>query len=197
MKILPFSSRIGRVAATLTLAGAAGATALAVTPGTFGGFTSTATNQGNTVTAGTVKIGDSVTGTVSALNLTGSGEYTAANLEPGKSVSSTVKISNTGSLPETITLALANVSENFTNASDVLVTVTDSEGDTVLNAVPLADSQSAVTLPTSAPNNVWDGTAGTAHSDVYTVTVAMPSSDGNGDQSATGSFDLDWAGTQA
>ena len=36
--------------------------ALAVTPGTFGGFTSTTTNPGNSVTAGTLTMTNSATG---------------------------------------------------------------------------------------------------------------------------------------
>ena len=197
MKFHPLSSKVGRIIATVTLAGAAGATALAVTPGTFGGFTASATNAGNSVTAGTVAITDNVTGAVS---LSGSGVYTATNLEPGKSVSGTVTISNSGSLPETLTLQIANVTSTFV-ASDVQVSVADADGNTIFNNYGLSNgvSSTAIALPDGASGTptTWAGTSATPHSETYTVTVSLPTADGNADQGKTASFDLDWAGTQA
>ena len=190
-------SKVGRVSVAVALSGVAGATALAVTPGTFGGFTASASNTGNSVTAGTVSIGDNVTGAVS---LTGSGVYTASNLEPGKSVSGTVTISNSGSLPETLTLQIANVSSTF-GTGDVKVSVADADGNTIFSNFGLTDatSSTAVALPDGASGTptTWAGTSATPHSETYTVTVSLPLSDGNGDQGKTASFDLDWAGTQA
>ena len=188
-------SKVGRVSVAVALSGVAGATALAVTPGTFGGFTSSASNAGNSVTAGTVSIGDNVTGAVS---LTGTGVYTASNLEPGKSVSGTVTISNSGSLPETLTLQIANVASTF-GSGDVQVSVADADGNTIFNNYGLtnATSSSAISLPDGASGTPTTWSAASPHSETYTVTVSLPSTDGNTDQGKTASFDLNWAGAQA
>jgi hypothetical protein len=198
MKFHLLSGKAGRVSAAVALAGVAGATALAVVPGTFGGFTASATNAGNSVTAGTVSINDNVAGPVS---LSGTGVYTASNLEPGKSVSGTVTIANNGSLPETITLQIANVSSTF-GSGDVQVTVADADGNTIFSNYGLtnATNSSAITLPDASgatPTTTWAGTSATPHAETYTVTVSLPGTDGNTDQGKTASFDLDWAGTQA
>ena len=196
MKILPFSSRVGRVTATLTLAGAAGATALAMTPGTFGGFTATASNTGNTVQAGTVTMTDNVTG---ALTLSGlQSPYGTTNMEPGQAVTGSVTITNSGSLPVTATLALASASGNVSDASngqidpmsDWAVKITDDKGNTIYSG-DLANVAATNLPPTSGSK--W--APGEAHT--YTVAVTLNSYASNLEQSSHPSFDLNWLSTQA
>jgi hypothetical protein len=57
--------------------------------GVFGAFSSTTTNAGNTITAGTVAIAD---------NDAGAAMYSIANAKPGESVSKCIKVTYTGSL---------------------------------------------------------------------------------------------------
>jgi hypothetical protein len=57
--------------------------------GVFGAFSSTTTNAGNTITAGTVSIAD---------NDAGAAMYSITNAKPGESVSKCIKVTYTGSL---------------------------------------------------------------------------------------------------
>ena len=57
--------------------------------GVFGAFSATTTNAGNTITAGTVAIGD---------NDAGAAMYALTNAKPGESVSKCIKVTYTGSL---------------------------------------------------------------------------------------------------
>jgi hypothetical protein len=57
--------------------------------GVFGAFSSTTTNAGNTITAGTVAIAD---------NDAGAAMYSITNAKPGESVSKCIKVTYTGSI---------------------------------------------------------------------------------------------------
>jgi hypothetical protein len=57
--------------------------------GVFGAFSSTTTNAGNTITAGTVSIAD---------NDAGAAMYSISNAKPGESVSKCIKVTYTGTL---------------------------------------------------------------------------------------------------
>lgn len=57
--------------------------------GVFGAFSSTTTNAGNTITAGSVALAD---------NDAGAAMYSIANAKPGESVSKCIKVTYTGSL---------------------------------------------------------------------------------------------------
>ncbi|HVI35070.1 MAG TPA: TasA family protein [Gaiellales bacterium] len=57
--------------------------------GVFGAFSSTTTNAGNTITAGTVAIAD---------NDAGAAMYSIANAKPGETVSKCIKVTYTGSI---------------------------------------------------------------------------------------------------
>jgi hypothetical protein len=57
--------------------------------GVFGAFSATTTNAGNTITAGTVTIGD---------NDAGAAMYSVTNAKPGEGVSKCIKVTYTGSL---------------------------------------------------------------------------------------------------
>jgi hypothetical protein len=57
--------------------------------GVFGAFSSTTTNAGNTITAGTVALAD---------NDAGAAMYSVANAKPGEAVTKCIKVTYTGSL---------------------------------------------------------------------------------------------------
>jgi hypothetical protein len=63
--------------------------------GVFGAFSSTTTNAGNTLTAGTVAIAD---------NDAGAAMYSITNAKPGESVSKCIKVTYTGSLDADVRL---------------------------------------------------------------------------------------------
>jgi hypothetical protein len=197
MKILPFSGKAGRIAVALTIAGAAAATAVAATPGTFGGFTASATNPGNSITAGTVKMSDDVSGALSFSNATLTAPISSTNLEPTKSVSGLVTITNSGTLPASVTLAISNVhisdpSGAAIPAGDWTVQVSDDLSNAVIANASLANI-SAVNLPASppaSPATTW--AAGESHK--YTITVSL--NGGNEVQGSNVSFELDWASSQ-
>lgn len=75
-----------KVLLTALCAGALGSLAAM---GVFGAFSSTTTNAGNTITAGTVAIAD---------NDAGAAMYSLTNAKPGESVSKCIKVTYTGSL---------------------------------------------------------------------------------------------------
>jgi hypothetical protein len=80
--------------------------AVGITIGSGANFTASAANPSNVFTAGTLSIGSSSS---SAL-------FNATNMKPGDTVSGTVDIQNTGSLPGTFTLSTSHV----TDASNLL-----------------------------------------------------------------------------
>lgn len=179
--------KAARVAAALTLAGVAGTTALAVTPGTFGGFTAGQSNPSNTVKAGTIVMTDSVSGALTFSGL--SSPYSSTNMQPGQSVNGTVMITNSGTLPATATLAVSSVAGTVTPASDWTLKVVDEANHTIYSGNLAAVA--ATSLPATTGVN-W--AAGEAHT--YTVTVGLASSAGNEAQGSNPSFQLDWASAQ-
>ena len=75
--------------------------AVGITVGSGADFTAKAANPSNTFTAGTLAIGSS---TSSAL-------FNATNLKPGDTVSGTVDIQNTGSVPGTFKLSSSHITD--------------------------------------------------------------------------------------
>ncbi|HSS32756.1 MAG TPA: TasA family protein [Solirubrobacterales bacterium] len=63
--------------------------------GVFGAFSATTTNAGNTITAGSVTIGD---------NDAGAAMYSLTNAKPGESVSKCIKVTYTGSIDSDVKL---------------------------------------------------------------------------------------------
>lgn len=182
--------KAARIATATALAGGAAATALAITPGTFGNFTSSQTDTGS-VTSGTLSITDSVNG---ALSLSGTAPYTATNLAPGHSVSTTVTITNAGSLPAGVTLGVSHVTNGFA-ASDISISVSDGHGNTPVNGALPATSGTIAAAAVNDHQNSDGATWNPTDANTFTVTVSLASGAGNGDQNKTASFQLDWAAT--
>lgn len=186
-------NKTGRIAGAVGVAGVAAVTALTLTPGTFGSFSASASNPGNTVSSGTVHMTDNVTGHLTLANATLLTGHSTTNMAPGDSVSGSVTITNSGSLPASATLTIANVTNTVTPASDWTLNIVDGNNNTIYNGTLAAAS--AINLPDGASGTPTRWAAGDANT--YTVTVGLSSSASNEAQDNTPSFDLNWANTQA
>ena len=174
-------NNVARIAAVVALGGAAALTALTVTPGTFGGFTSATSNPNNSVTAGTLTMTNSAAG--SAV-VTETSPVNKDNMQPGQSVSGSVTITNSGSLPADLALSISNVANSFPAGALNLV-ITD--GATTVYSGAVANTTAPIAL-----GSTW--AAGASHT--YGVTVSVPSAADNSAQGKTASFELDWNGAQ-
>jgi spore coat-associated protein N len=196
MSIFSNLSKGARIGLAVGAAGAASAIGVLAVPATFGGFTAATSNPGNSVSAGTVKMTNSV-GDGSALTFTGTGVYSPTNLAPGHSVSGPVEITNSGSLPATTTLSIGSVTIGGTacgtspNAclGDYHLKIVDDEATpaTVFDAT-LANTSAPISLTSSEGNATW---AANDHT-TYTVTVTLNSAAGNEAQGSSASFALNW-----
>jgi spore coat-associated protein N len=175
-------NKLARIAGTVAIGGAAAVSALAITPGTFGGFTSSSSNPGNSVTAGTLTMTNSASG---AAVITAAANPGKDNMKPGDSVSGSVTITNSGSLPANMTLSISHAVNTFPSG-DVNLVITD--GATQVYSGSVADTSSAIAL-----GSAW--AAGASHT--YTVTVSIPSTADNDAQGKGASFELDWNGAQS
>lgn len=173
-------NKVARIAGTVAVGGAAAASALALTPGTFGGFTSSTTNPGNSVQAGTLTMTNSASGNAVVTSTTG---LALNNMKPGDSATGSVTITNNGSLPADLTLAISNSSNSFP-AGDLDLAI--KEGAATVHSGTVADHAPI------ALGSTW--AAGESHT--YSVTVSIPSTAGNDAQGDTASFRLDWSGAQ-
>ena len=173
-------NNIARIAGTVAVGGAAALSVLAITPGTFGGFTSATANPGNSVHAGTLTMTNSATGAAVVTTTTG---LALNNMKPGDTASGSVTITNSGSLPADLSLTIDATANSFpANTLDLLV----KDGATTVYTGAVTDAGPI------ALGGTW--AAGASHT--YDVTVSIPLSAGNGAQGQTASFDLNWSGAQ-
>ena len=174
-------NKFARIAGTVAVAGAAAFAALAVTPGTFGGFTSTTSNPGNSVQAGTLTMSNSAGGSavVSAVSAP-----TKGNMQPGDSASGSVTVTNSGTLPADMKLSISAATNTFPIGSLDLVI---KEGAAIVYTGTVANTAGPIALGTT-----W--AALEAHT--YTVTVSIPLGANNDAQGDSASFQLDWNGAQ-
>ena len=167
--------------------------------GVFGAFSSTTTNAGNTITAGTVAIAD---------NDAGAAMYSITNAKPGESVSKCIKVTYTGSLDADVHLYTTSTIGALGQYVDLTITpgtqttpsfpsctgfVADSGG--ALNTGTLANF---ATTKNSYANGVVDypGTGtkwATNESVIYQVTASLQSSAPEAAQGATtGAHTFTW-----
>jgi hypothetical protein len=172
-------TKLARIAGTVALAGAAATAALAMTPGTFGGFTSTTVNPNNSVQAGTLTMANTAANAAVVTATTG---LALDNMKPGDVASGSVTITNSGTLPADMTLAIAG-SNNFPTG-DLVLTIKD--GSTVVY------SGAVTNVSASALGSTW--AAGESHTS--NVTVELLPAAGNTPQGKTASYTLNWAGAQ-
>ena len=172
---------VARIAAVVTVGGAAALTALAATPGTFGGFTSASSNPNNTVQAGTLTMTNSAAG---AAVVTSTSPINKNNMQPGDSVSGSVTITNNGTLPADMSLSISNSTNTFPTGA---VTLVIKDGSTTVYTGTVANTSAAIAL-----GSTW--AAGESHT--YAVTVSIPIAADNTAQGKAAGFELDWAGAQ-
>lgn len=167
--------------------------------GVFGAFSSTTTNAGNTITAGTVAIAD---------NDAGAAMYSITNAKPGESVSKCIKVTYTGSLDADVHLYTTSTIGALGQYVDLTIT----PGSQTTPSFPsctgfVADAGGAIYTGTlqnfgSAKNSYVNGVvdypgAGTKwaanESVIYQVTATLQSSAPESAQGATtGAHTFTW-----
>lgn len=130
--------------------------------GSFALFTSSATNQGNTFTAGTVVLSDVTNGTLS------SQEQNAANLAPGDSKTLTMTVKNDGSLDEWVQIDSAKTTASESTTGGLF--------------------QGATPMTLALDNGVYKLAPGATQT--LTVTYTLPLGADDSYQKATGSFNV-------
>jgi hypothetical protein len=167
--------------------------------GVFGAFSSTTTNAGNTITAGTVAIAD---------NDAGAAMYSITNAKPGESVSRCIKVTYTGSLDADVHLYTSSTIGALGQYVDLTITPGSQTTPTFPSCTGFtADSGGALytgtlanfaTTKNSYANGVVDypgsGTKWAANeSVVYQVTATLQSSAPEAAQGATtGAHTFTW-----
>lgn len=157
--------------------------AVGVTVGSGANFTASAANPTNTFTAGTLSIGSSSS---SAL-------FNAANLKPGDTVSGTVDIQNTGSLPGVFTLGTSNVTDAAGLLGQLDLKVEDCGVFSGTTAPPCAGTNIVYGGKANAvPATVALGSFAASAKHQYKFDVTLPSSTANAFQGAGATFQFDW-----
>jgi spore coat-associated protein N len=174
-------NKLARIVGTVAVGGAAAMSALAITPGTFGGFTSATSNPGNSVSSGTLTMTNSANNAAVVTATTG---LALNNLKPGDTASGSVTITNSGTLPADMTLSISNASNTFPGSTMNLLI---KDGTTTVYNGNVANTASPIALGAT-----W--AAGDAHT--YNVTLTFASSADNTAQGKSASFELDWNGAQ-
>jgi hypothetical protein len=105
-------------------------------------------------------------------------------MKPGDIASGTVVITNSGSLPADMSLAIAG-SNNLPDANELVLTIKNELGTTVYTG-PVTN------VAAQALGTTW--AAGASHT--YTVTVELVASAENDAQGTSASFALNWHGQQ-
>lgn len=129
--------------------------------GTFAVFTSSATNQGNTFAAGTVKI--------SLDKPDGTKYFNIENIAPGDSGSSTVTVKNDGSLELRYDIAEALSGDLASGANGLKVTVKDASGNVITpgtdnNRKLAAGANEVLTVEWALPKDAGNEYQGTSAS---------------------------------
>jgi hypothetical protein len=161
--------------------------AVGITVGSGANFTASAANPGNVFTTGTLVIANSSS---SAL-------FNATGLKPGDVKTSTVDISNTGSLAGDFVVKTANATGSSTLLGQIDLTVADcgvwTGGTAPSCASPTTKYSGKVNGLTSAALGNYAG--GAQHRYVFTAT--LPSSTNDTFQGLTAGVDFTWSATQS
>jgi hypothetical protein len=150
--------------------------------GVFGAFSATTTNAGNTITAGTVTIGD---------NDAGAALYSVTNAKPGESVTKCIKVTYTGNLDSDVRIFTTSTIGSLGQYVDLTITPGTQSSSTFPSCTGfVADSGGAIyggtlasfgTTKNSYANGVSDypGTSATKwvanDAVVYQVTATLQS----------------------
>ena len=173
-----------RLLLALLTAGAISLLFMVVLPSTFGQFDASTKNPGNSVAAGTLTMSNSQADAAI---------FSSSNQKPGDVTTGSVTITNSGTLPATMTLAESNVTHDGPAGSSDLSAQLDlviTDGATTVYSGKL-NALSTTTLP-PASGTQW--AAGESHT--YDFTVTFPLSSDNSYQGTSTSVEFDWTGVQ-
>ena len=136
--------------------------------GTYSYFLASAKNNGNnTTTGGTTK-------ELKNLIITDGVDVTSSNIIPGESVTSTFTVQNQNDIEVCFGLVWTNVTNTFTNTSDLMVTLQKSDG-TVL----ISDTANQI-FPTANDEELISGLKISGETtDTYTITITYKNTDQN------------------
>ena len=136
--------------------------------GTYSYFLASAENNGNnTTTGGTTK-------ELKNLIITDGVDVTSSNIIPGESVTSTFTVQNQNDIEVCFGLVWTNVTNTFTNTSDLIVTLQKSDG-TVL----ISDTANQI-FPTANDTELISGLKISGETtDTYTITITYKNTDQN------------------
>ena len=161
--------------------------AVGITVGSGANFTASAANPGNAFTTGTLLIGNSPSGAL----------LTAGSLKPGDSASSTVDITNTGSLAGDFALKTANASGYTALLGQMDLVVLDcgewtstAPGCTTGTTTVYSGKVSGLTN-----SSLGNYAGGIKHR--YKFTATLPSSTDDTYQGKTAAVDFAWSATQS
>ena len=160
--------------------------AIGITVGSGASFTASAANPGNVFTTGTLSIG----------NTPGTALLTAGSLKPGDSATGTVDITNTGSLAGVFALKTANTTGYAALLAQMDLVVLDCGAWTV-SAPSCASGTSVYTGKISALTNSTLGTYAGGIKHRYQFTTTLPASTDDTFQGKTASVDFTWSATQS
>ena len=136
--------------------------------GTYSYFLASTENNGNnTTTGGTTK-------ELTDLIITDGVDVTSSNIIPGESVTSTFTVQNQNDIEVCFGLVWTNVTNTFTNTSDLIVTLQKSDG-TVL----ISDTANQI-FPTANDEELISGLKISGETtDTYTITITYKNTDQN------------------
>jgi hypothetical protein len=159
--------------------------------GSGASFTSQSASPGNMITAGALTVNNDkkANGVEGAI-------LTAGNMKPGDTVTGTVTVSNTGDVPGAFRLDMDAPAAGGpgSDLSDRLkLKVEELDSGNAVTATPLAAT--TVSGVGSTPLGTWAGNS--SHRYRFTVTWPTGLADDNDFQSSTLSLDFTWSATQA
>ena len=157
--------------------------ALVLPLATLLGAAGVAVASGATFSTSTASSGLAASGTLRQVN-SNSVAFSKDNLKPGDTVTGAVTITNSGTLPAIFTMTEATVTDTFSPASDVALSITDETGKSLSNA----------TLGTAGTLQLGTFAAGEKHTYTYKVTLA--STAGNAQQGKTAQTTYTFASVQ-
>ena len=136
--------------------------------GTYSYFLASAENDGNNTTTG------GTTEELTDLIITDGVDVTSSNIIPGESVTSTFTVQNQNDIEVCFGLVWTNVTNTFTNTSDLIVTLQKSDG-TVL----ISDTANQI-FPTANDTELISGLKISGETtDTYTITITYKNTDQN------------------
>jgi spore coat-associated protein N len=154
-----------------------------ITVGSGANFTAHSANPSNTFTSGTLTIGNSEASAI----------LRAPNLRPGDTVSGTVDIQNTGSLPGTFTLSTSNASDSTPSLLGQLDLRIEDCGLFDGTTPPACGSGTVLhDAKLGVVGSISLGSFAASAKHRYKFEVTLPSATGNTYQGKTASIEFDW-----